>query len=99
MTHSCWGFSYFVCVRRSELLLEPATGLDDPSSCTPMASPEETTTYTVTITTINGCVDTASVVVTVTDDNGWEELQLAGIVLYPQPATGQVQIDGLGAFR
>ena len=76
---------------------EPATGLDDPSSCTPMASPEETTTYTVTVTTINGCVDTASVVVTVTDDNGWEELQLAGIVLYPQPATGQVQIDGLGA--
>ena len=35
--------------------------------------------------------------VTVTDDNGWEELQPDRIVLYPQPATGQVQIDGLGA--
>ncbi|CAM3387810.1 T9SS C-terminal target domain-containing protein [Pontibacter korlensis] len=46
-------------------LWEPATGLNDPSLQNPIARPEETTTYTLTITTAEGCVDTASVTVEV----------------------------------
>jgi hypothetical protein len=33
----------------------PAAGLDDASSCTPIASPSATTTYTLTVTDANGC--------------------------------------------
>lgn len=42
----------------------PATGLDDPSSRTPIATPEVTTTYQVTVT-FNGCSGTASTTMTV----------------------------------
>ncbi|HYF03713.1 MAG TPA: PKD domain-containing protein, partial [Patescibacteria group bacterium] len=43
----------------------PAQGLNSTTSATPTASPEETTQYTVTVTDANGCIGTASVVVTV----------------------------------
>ncbi|QHL87926.1 T9SS type A sorting domain-containing protein [Nibribacter ruber] len=43
----------------------PATGLDDPTSATPIASPAQTTTYTVTGTSAAGCVNTKTVTVTV----------------------------------
>ncbi|MER2995983.1 gliding motility-associated C-terminal domain-containing protein [Pontibacter populi] len=43
----------------------PATGLSDPTSATPIAKPEVTTTYTVTITTAEGCTASASVTVNV----------------------------------
>lgn len=43
----------------------PATGLDDATSASPMASPEITTTYTVTATSAAGCVNTKTIVVTV----------------------------------
>ena len=44
---------------------EPADGLDDRNSATPLASPETTTTYRVTHTTPQGCISTGEVVVTV----------------------------------
>ncbi|CAN5903441.1 hypothetical protein BH24BAC1_BH24BAC1_02560 [soil metagenome] len=43
----------------------PAAGLDNPNIATPIARPERTTTYTVTITTELGCVVTEQVTVTV----------------------------------
>ncbi|WP_187270213.1 gliding motility-associated C-terminal domain-containing protein [Pontibacter qinzhouensis] len=43
----------------------PAIGLNDPTSASPVASPEVTTTYTVTVKTKEGCVSTDEVVVTV----------------------------------
>ncbi|GAA4310489.1 T9SS type A sorting domain-containing protein [Nibribacter koreensis] len=43
----------------------PATGLDDPSSASPIASPAVTTTYTVTGTSVAGCTNTKTVTVTV----------------------------------
>ncbi|MCO6500738.1 MAG: T9SS type A sorting domain-containing protein [Vicingus serpentipes] len=43
----------------------PATGLDDPNIATPNASPTATTTYTVTGTDANGCVNTDDVTVTI----------------------------------
>lgn len=44
----------------------PTTGLDDPNSATPRATPTSTTRYRVTVTDTNGCSDTASVLVTIT---------------------------------
>ncbi|WP_299760115.1 gliding motility-associated C-terminal domain-containing protein [uncultured Pontibacter sp.] len=46
-------------------LWEPATGLNDPTLQNPVARPEETITYTLTVTTAEGCTDTASVTVEV----------------------------------
>ncbi|WP_262502561.1 Ig-like domain-containing protein [Pontibacter flavimaris] len=46
-------------------LWEPATGLNDPTLQNPVARPDETITYTLTVTTAEGCVDTASVTVEV----------------------------------
>lgn len=43
----------------------PVTGLSNANSSNPTASPSATTTYTVTGTDVNGCQNTATVVVTV----------------------------------
>lgn len=44
---------------------EPATGLNNPTIANPIASPDKTTTYTVTVTTEEGCAATDEVTVTV----------------------------------
>ena len=44
---------------------EPATGLDNPGSTTVLASPTESTTYTVTLTNAIGCTDDVEVDVNV----------------------------------
>jgi gliding motility-associated-like protein len=49
-------------------LWTPASGLDNPTSATPIATPDETTTYTVTISDLNGCNLELSVTITVTED-------------------------------
>ncbi|MCJ8163928.1 gliding motility-associated C-terminal domain-containing protein [Pontibacter sp. E15-1] len=46
-------------------LWEPAEGLNNPTLARPIASPQETTTYTVTVTTAEGCTATDEVTVTV----------------------------------
>ncbi|WP_299759973.1 gliding motility-associated C-terminal domain-containing protein [uncultured Pontibacter sp.] len=43
----------------------PAHGLDDPTSATPVATPDQTTRYTLTVQNEQGCEDTVSVVVEV----------------------------------
>ena len=47
-------------------LWSPATGLDNPTSCSPNATPATTTTYALTITSAGGCVSTNDATVTVT---------------------------------
>jgi hypothetical protein len=44
----------------------PATGLSNPNSCTPIASPAVTTTYSVVVSNAGGCVSDPSASVTVT---------------------------------
>ncbi len=44
----------------------PATGLSNPASCAPSASPSTTTTYTLTVTDAGGCISTNAPTVTVT---------------------------------
>ncbi len=46
----------------------PSTGLSDPNSENPLATPESTTTYTVTVTTAIGCEFTDEVTVFVSTD-------------------------------
>ncbi|MBC8046433.1 MAG: hypothetical protein H7Y00_06530, partial [Fimbriimonadaceae bacterium] len=43
----------------------PSTGLSDPNISNPIASPLETTTYTLTTTTIYGCPETDEITITV----------------------------------
>ena len=43
----------------------PAEGLSDPTSSNPIATPTQTTTYTVSITTQNGCIKQQEVTITV----------------------------------
>ncbi|MFH2140804.1 MAG: gliding motility-associated C-terminal domain-containing protein [Bacteroidota bacterium] len=45
----------------------PVTGLTDPNISDPTATPEFTTTYIVTVTTVFSCIDSANVTVTVND--------------------------------
>jgi gliding motility-associated-like protein len=47
---------------------EPESGLDDPASPTPTASPEATTTYTVWVTDTNSCQSEAQVTVTIQNE-------------------------------
>jgi hypothetical protein len=44
----------------------PATGLNNPNSCTPVASPTVTTAYSVVVSNASGCVSDPSAPVTVT---------------------------------
>ncbi len=44
----------------------PASGLDDASSCSPIATPTITTVYTLTVTAANGCTSSNNSTVTVT---------------------------------
>jgi len=47
-------------------LWSPSSGLDDPTSCTPTATPAITTTYSLAVTAANGCASTNAASVTVT---------------------------------
>lgn len=49
-------------------LWSPSNGLDDPTSATPVANPNSTTTYTVTVIGDNGCSETDDVTITVNED-------------------------------
>ncbi len=46
----------------------PSVGLSDPSSSNPYCTPPFTQTYTLTVTSFNGCTDTDAVVVTFLED-------------------------------
>lgn len=46
----------------------PTTGLDDPTSAAPLATPTTSTTYVVDVTDANGCVSTDSVRITMHPD-------------------------------
>ena len=65
-------------------LWDPATGLDDPASATPLATPVNTTTYLVTLTDTAGCSNTDQVTVTVLE----LPVAMAGEDLWVCPGSG-----------
>ncbi|MCX6271318.1 MAG: hypothetical protein NTU44_08905, partial [Bacteroidetes bacterium] len=69
---------------------EPTTGLSDPNIPNPVASPSETTTYTLVVTNMNGC--SASDQVTVTVGNGYS---INGQVLYAKPPPELLPIENM----
>jgi uncharacterized delta-60 repeat protein len=64
----------------------PATGLSATNIAYPVATPAATTTYTVTVTGINGCIKTDDVIVTVYSSIlGLKENDFSNLVAYPNP--------------
>lgn len=65
----------------------PTTGLSDPSASSTEASPTETTTYTLTVTTENGCTDSEEVTVIIDGQVGINDYADNKISVYPNPFT------------
>lgn len=72
----------------------PTSGIGDPTSATPTASPTATTTYSVTVTDSNNCESTASVEVVILPV-GIVPIAATHISIYPNPTDGQITIEGI----
>jgi hypothetical protein len=70
----------------------PPEGLSDPNISNPIASPLHTTSYTVTVTDVNDCVNTATLTVFVDDDNALEEVEAFSISITPNPTDGILSV-------
>ena len=66
----------------------PPDGLDNPSSCTPGATPTITTVYTLTVTAANGCPSSNGPTVTVTVNPVPSTPQIAAPLSVPVGASG-----------
>lgn len=76
----------------------PATGLNTTTGATVVASPTVTTTYTVTAADNQGCLTSVDVVVTVDANTASDnELNAAGWLVYPSPASDRIRIRNTGA--
>jgi len=75
---------------------EPANELVNPSSNAPIASPSETTTYTLTATSYEGCSSTTTITIAVEDctsigiEDASENVMLT---VYPNPATDELSVQ------
>lgn len=76
----------------------PIDGLDNPTSPNPIATPEESTLYVLTVVDANGCQISDSINVTVDLCLGIENQDLLKqLVIYPNPSTGNINLSGLPA--
>jgi len=76
----------------------PFDGLDDPNSANPVASPEVSTKYVLTVTDANGCHVTDFIDIQVDQCLGTGESFIdADISIYPNPSYGSFIIGGLPA--
>ncbi|MBU3741605.1 MAG: PKD domain-containing protein [Candidatus Kapabacteria bacterium] len=71
----------------------PASTLDDPTSATPLARPTATTRYTVIGTSVNGCVDSATVLVRI------PQMQAGADVAICRGDTVRLRADGALAYQ
>ncbi len=73
----------------------PTEGLSNPELANPVATPTQTTTYTLTITDVTGCSTTDNVIVTVNSFSAIDEVLNSGnqlISVFPNPSNGRFQI-------
>lgn len=79
-------------------LWSPSEGLDDPTSPNPMATPLESTQYTLTVSDGNGCMEIDVVEINVDFCLGLDqELANNKLTIYPNPSYGLFTISGLPA--
>ena len=79
-------------------LWSPAEGLDDPTLSNPVATPGETTTYTLTVTDANNCSTTDELIVTV-GASGIEGITTdLKLVCYPNPVEDELLIELTGVI-
>lgn len=71
----------------------PETGLDDPTSLTPVASPSDTTTYTLKVTDANGCFRTDRIVINANCEADNTETDILKFGLGKPPQKGEVIIN------
>ena len=72
---------------------EPSSGLDQVNIPNPVASPDTTTTYTLTVTDANGCTSTSSVIVRVNNPLDISDDLLQLVKIYPNPNQGKLIIE------
>ncbi len=72
---------------------EPQTGLDHPNTPNPIAIPEVTTTYLLTVIDDKNCKQQDEVTITVEPNSVNPFLQTGTIRIYPNPSQGQVSIE------
>ncbi len=77
----------------------PIDGLDDPRSPNPIASPEESTIYILTVVDASGCQMTDSININIDLCLGIENQSLSEqLVIYPNPSSGSINLSGLAAI-
>jgi hypothetical protein len=78
-------------------LWSPSTGLDDPTSPNPVATPSETTVYTVTVTDLQNCWVQDEVIVRVSSSAIGDADSRVQLAIYPNPASGTLNVKLAGA--
>jgi hypothetical protein len=74
----------------------PNLYLDDHTSANPVCTPEETTTYLLTVTDASGCTSTGYVTVAVDLCLGINDFaQNSSVLIYPNPVSDRMTISGL----
>lgn len=71
----------------------PITDLSDPTFGNPVATPTDTTTYTLSVTDANGCTASSSLTLFVDICESTEMPGLGSVVLYPNPNNGSFQLN------
>jgi hypothetical protein len=73
----------------------PTTGLDESDVANPIATPMFSRVYTVIVTDVNGCINGASVMITVNQPNGLVESDNGiGLLVFPNPANELLNVTG-----
>lgn len=74
----------------------PATGLDNPTSPNPIATPDETTKYVLTVVDASGCELSESINIEIDLCLGIEDqLFIEDLMIYPNPSSGNITISGI----
>ncbi len=81
-------------------LWTPSTGLDNPTAAHPVATLDESMTYSLSVTDANGCQAVSSVRVEINLCLGVNLNALnPSLTLYPNPSSGKFRIQGISSYN